>query len=251
MLDTSPLAAAPRLSSPSKMPCLSWSLPAVVTCFGSIAPDGQLVPACSKCYAAQGRYLLEAVRDVREHNLEDWQRPGWADAMVAALDADRMRSFRAHIRRAPAASFRHFFRWFDSGDIYRVELARQILDVCRRTPETRHWIPTRARKDPQIATVLAELERLPNVVVRHSSDGVQGEVLDGFANTSTIVPDASQFAPGRGRIVCGSAGRDGQCGPCRACWSPLIATVAYPAHGRAVAAVTLERLLPQRSALLG
>lgn len=251
MPDTSP-KAAPRLSSPSKMPCLSWSLPAVATCPGAVGDDGQLVAACSGCYAAQGRYLFGAVRDVRAHNLEDWQRPGWVDAMVAALNVDRMAEFRKHIRRGLSGStFRHFFRWFDSGDVYSSELARQILEVCRRTPETAHWLPTRARKSPAVAAVLAELERLENVAVRHSSDGVNGEELPGAALSSTIVPHAGTFVAGRGRVECGSWRRGGECGPCRACWSRDIAVTAYPAHGRAVAAVTLARLLPQRSALLG
>lgn len=244
--------AAPRLSSPSKMPSLSWSLPAIATCPGAIDAAGALVDACAGCYAAQSRYLFGSVKAVRDHNLEDWQRPGWTDAMVAALDADRMVEFRRHLRRGlSGATFRHFFRWFDSGDIYRPELAQQILEVCRRTPETAHWIPTRARKAPAVAAVLAELEQLENVAVRHSSDGVHGEELADAALSSTIVPNAGNFVGGKGRVECASWKRGGECGPCRACWSRNVTVTAYPAHGRAVAAVTLARLLPQRSALLG
>lgn len=253
MIDASTVAAAaPRLSAPSKMPSLSWSLPAIATCPGALDADGTLVAACTGCYAAQARYLFGSVKAVRDHNLADWGRPGWCDAMVAAIDADRMAEFRRHLRRGlSGATFRHFFRWFDSGDIYNAELAEQILEVCRRTPDTAHWIPTRARKSPAVAAVLAKLEQLQNVAVRHSSDSVHGEELDNVTLSSTIVPHAGDFRGGKGRVECGSWRRGGECGPCRACWSRDIAVTAYPAHGRAVAAVTLARLLPQRSALLG
>jgi hypothetical protein len=251
MPDVSPVAATPRLSALLKMPSLSWSLPAVATCPGALDADGELVAACTGCYAAQGRYLFGAVKAVRDHNLADWRRPGWCDAMIAAIDADRLTDFRRHLRRGLSGStFRHYFRWFDSGDIYEAKLAHQVFEVCRRTPDTAHWIPTRARKSPAVAAVLAKLERLENVAVRHSSDGVQGEELDGVTLSSTIVPQAGDFSGGKGRVECGAWRRGGKCGPCRACWSRNVAITAYPAHGRAVSAVTLARLLPQRSALL-
>ncbi len=36
-----------------------------------------------------------------------------------------------------------FFRWFDSGDLQSVEMVRDIVAVAERTPEIRHWLPTR------------------------------------------------------------------------------------------------------------
>lgn len=226
------MKASPKLSNPSKMPCPSWSLPAIVSCPGAIGDDGSLVPACSGCYAAQGRYLFGAVCAVREHNLEDWKREGWVEAMVAAIGSEP------------------FFRWFDSGDIYCVDLALRILAVCAMTPNTRHWIPTRARKNPAIAVVLAQLEALPNVVVRHSSDGVNGERLAGFANTSTIVQKAEDATLGNGQGLCTAYRREGKCGDCRMCWSKKVAVVQYAAHGGKVSPKTIARLMPQRDAAL-
>ena len=105
-----------KLSKASKMPCRSWSLQALDTCPASRDATGALVPACSGCYATTGNYRFKNVRAPREHNREDWKRDAWVDDMVAELDNDR------------------YFRWFDSGDMYDVRLARKILDVCERTP---------------------------------------------------------------------------------------------------------------------
>ena len=87
-----------KLSKPSKMPCLSWSLQALDTCPGSKKLDGSLVDACKGCYATTGNYRFPNVKAPREHNREDWKRAAWVDDMVSALDNSR------------------YFRWFDSGD---------------------------------------------------------------------------------------------------------------------------------------
>ena len=65
-----------KLSKPSKMPCLSWSLVARDTCPGSIH-NGELVDACKGCYAAQGNYRFPNVKAPRVHNKDDWKRDSW------------------------------------------------------------------------------------------------------------------------------------------------------------------------------
>ena len=199
-----------KLSKASKMPCRSWSLQALDTCPGSKSPDGSLVPACSGCYAIGGNYRFPNVKAPRLHNRDDWKRDSWVDDMVRELDNDR------------------YFRWFDSGDIYDVRLARKILEVCERTPWVKHWIPTRMYKFQKFTLVLARLNRLPNVVLRLSSDSITGETISGD-NTSTIatvdsVPD--------GAVVCEAYTRDGKCADCRACWDKSVSVIAYIGHGK-------------------
>lgn len=215
------------------MPCPSWSLPAYTHCPGAVDGDGNPVPACSRCYALTGHYLFGNVKAVRDHNAADWQRDAWAADMVAAIGD------------AP------FFRWFDSGDVYTPELAAKILLVMLRTPGTRHWLPTRARKDPRIAPYLARMAELPNVVVRHSADQVDGSTADvaDYATRSSIVASDEQAATKRGRgiVLCQSGKRGGKCGPCRACWSPAVAEVSYPLHGVAVSPKTFARMAGSRA----
>lgn len=200
-----------KLSKASKMPCRSWSLQALVTCPASKDDNGELVAACAGCYATTGNYNFPNVKAPREHNKDDWKRSEWVEDMVQELDADR------------------YFRWFDSGDLYDIRLARKVLEVMKRTPWVRHWLPTRMHKFDKFVPVLKEMQSLPNVVVRLSSDSVNGETIEGVT-TSTIIPTSEQ-AP-KNATVCEAYERDGKCGQCRACWNKDVALVAYVAHGK-------------------
>jgi len=206
-----------RLSETSKLGCLSWSLIARDTCPGSIDPKTKaLVPACSGCYAVGGNYRYPNVKEPREFNREDWQREDWADDMVHALMGET------------------HFRWFDSGDCYALGLTEKILDVMRRTPWCKHWLPTRMHKFEKFSAVISEMQSLPNVVVRPSSDSILGEFTPGV-HGSTIVPTAD--ASPAEAFVCGAYTREGKCGPCRKCWDKTTPLIAYPAHGKTMAKV--------------
>lgn len=206
-----------KLSKTSKLDgILSWSLNALDTCPGSVAADGGLVPACEGCYATAGRYVMPSVRDPREHNREDWQREGWVDDMVRALEGQK------------------YFRWFDSGDMYTVPLAMKIYLVMRHTPWVEHWLPTRMHKFKKFLSVLRSMEALPNVVVRRSSDAVDGSFTVGL-HGSTIIP--SKEAAPEGVKVCLAYEHGGKCSGCRACWSKSVPVIAYVAHGRKMAKV--------------
>jgi|TARA_R110000823_G_scaffold315354_1_gene446694 hypothetical protein len=201
-----------KLSRAGKMPCRSWSLQAIETCPASIGSDGELVDACKGCYATTGNYRFPNVKAPRIHNKEDWKRDEWAADMIAELDNDR------------------YFRWFDSGDVYALGLAKKIYEICKATPWASHWIPTRMHKFPKFAKILAELNALPNVVVRFSSDSVTGEKISG-EYTSTIVADADTPTSA---TMCRAYANDGKCGSCRKCWSKSISVIAYPAHGKSM-----------------
>ena len=199
-----------KLSKASKMPCRSWSLEALSTCPASLDSHGDLVDACKGCYATTGNYRFPNVKAPREHNKVDWRRTEWSKEMIAELDNDR------------------YFRWFDSGDMYSLGLATKILEVAKATPWCNHWLPTRMHKFPKFAKVLSELEALPNVVVRYSSDSIGGETVQG-ANSSTIIP-SDTMAP-QGAEICRAYEREGKCKDCRACWSKDVKVIAYVAHG--------------------
>lgn len=199
-----------KLSKASKMPCKSWSLEALVTCPASKNKDGSLVDACKGCYATTGNYRFPNVKAPRAHNKEDWKRESFVSEFIQELDTER------------------YFRWFDSGDMYDLRLANKILEIMQATPWVNHWLPTRMHKFAKFAEVIAQMEALPNVVVRKSSDSVTGGVIEGLT-TSTIAPDAAS-AP-EGAKVCEAYTRGGKCGTCRLCWSKDVALVAYPAHG--------------------
>lgn len=205
------MIAAPKISITAKLDGIkSWSLQALETCPGSIGNDGKLVDACSGCYATGGNYRFPSVKATRQHNKEDWKNDGWVEAMVAAMQDSR------------------YFRWFDSGDMYSLELAEKILSVMRLTPWVKHWLPTRMFKFVKFHAVIASMQALDNVVVRFSSDSVTGEVVSG-TNTSTIAPTPE--AHYNGVKVCEAYQHGGKCNGCRACWNKDVNVIGYVAHG--------------------
>ena len=210
--------ASPKLSGASKMPCKSWSLPAWETCPGAADDNGEPVDACKGCYALQNRYLFGAVKALRDHNLDDWEKKGWVAAMVKAIGKGKK------------------FRWFDSGDVYTAALASKIYDVMYLTPECKHWLPTRAYKFDNVLVWLERMEKLPNVVVRYSSDSVHGETLEQFDNSSVIIQSQDDFKAQSGHVMCRAFERQGKCGNCTACWEDKIKVVSYIKHGREVKA---------------
>ncbi len=209
--------AQPRISITSKLDGIrSWSLQAIDTCPGSIAAPGELVNACKGCYATTGNYNYPNVKAPRAHNRTDWECLDWVDAMVHQLDNDR------------------YFRWFDSGDMYTLGLAEKMLEVMQRTPWVKHWLPTRMHKFPKFRAVLEAMQALPNVMVRFSSDSIDGTYIDGL-HGSVIVPVANEAT--EAMTLCRAYENNGKCNGCRACYDKAVNVIAYPAHGAKMAKV--------------
>lgn len=198
------------LSKTSKLDgILSWSLQAGDTCPGSKNKDGTWVDACSGCYARFGNYVFPNVINVRENNKKDWKRKAWIADMVSALIDEP------------------YFRWFDSGDMYSVALAKKMLQVMKQTPNTKHWLPTRMNKFKKFANIIAEMQALPNVMVRFSSDSILGEFNE--QHGSTIVPGYDMVPAGV--KVCHAYKHEGKCNGCRSCWDKEVPVIGYPVHG--------------------
>jgi hypothetical protein len=204
-----------KLSKTSKLDgILSWSLQSLDTCPGSKDSTGNLVPACQGCYATTGNYRFANVKKPREFNREDWKRDDWIDDMVKALDSSR------------------YFRWFDSGDMYDLRLAKKIRKVMLLTPWVKHWLPTRMHKFIKFKGVIDRMEALDNVVVRFSSDSVTGGFVGGL-NSSTIFSDTLPV----GATECQAYQHEGKCNGCRACYDKSVSVIAYKAHGVKMAKV--------------
>jgi hypothetical protein len=153
---------------------------------------------------------------VRADNKAAWQEAGWVDTMVVALKKQS------------------FFRWFDSGDMYSLSLAVKMYEVMVATPHVKHWLPTRMYKFAKFDAILARMEALPNVMVRRSSDAVDGTYTKGV-HGSTILPSADTVPAGV--TLCQAYEHGGKCNGCRACYDKSVAVVGYPAHGRKMAKV--------------
>lgn len=193
---------------------VSWSLPSLTTCPGARKPSGDVVDVCKFCYARQGHYRMPNVKDAREHNREDWLAFDWVDRMRARLSIER------------------YFRWFDSGDIYRPALALKILLVVQGTPWCQHWIPTRSHKIDRIRPILEQINAEPNAVVRYSGDAIDGsDDLAALAPHASIVVPSEEDTPDGVHFCPAYRTKPAKCNGCRACWDKDVAVIAYPLHG--------------------
>ena len=123
--------------------------------------------------------------------------PLWVEAMITVIKRQK------------------WFRWHDAGDVQDLEHLNKIFEICRATPETRHWLPTRE------AWIKNELERKPKNLVIRFSPPMMGQRVDSWPHSSMVVDkDATCPAPKQG----------GKCGDCRQCWDPAVKVVSYGKH---------------------
>ena len=188
------------LSKPSKMPGWAYGIPARECKTGSklVKVKGS---TCEGCYALKGCYVFPVVQAAQYRRLDSIKHSGWVKAMTALINSKKSK----------------FFRWHDSGDVQSVKHLAKIFEVCRRSPDVQHWMPTRE------AWVKPYLSRAPkNLVIRFSMPMVDQEAAASWPHTSTVVS-------GSGR-TCPAPDQDNACGSCRACWDPSVRNVAYGKH---------------------
>ena len=135
------------LSKPSKMPGPAHNLPAW-RCITGVKLQAVKTSVCAGCYAMKGRYRFKNVKDALQRRMDSLDHPQWVQAMVVLID------------KQP------WFRWHDSGALQRLEHLNKIFEVCRLTPETRHWLPTREAK---ILTQIKPEDVPENLIIRMSS----------------------------------------------------------------------------------
>ena len=187
------------LSAPSKMPGPSYNLPATACVTGAklVKVPGSV---CHGCYALKGRYRFSNVRQALARRLESLKHPRWVEAMTALIQGEP------------------WFRWHDSGDLQSVQHLKQIFEVCNRTPETSHWLPTRERKFLPL-----NHDSIPkNLTIRFSSHMINQPPVKFWPWTSCVVD--------KDYHTCPAQSQGNKCLTCRACWDRKVANVTYPKH---------------------
>lgn len=201
-----------KLSKTSKMPAYSWSLSAIKTCPGAIdkSKESKLVPVCENCYATVGFFRMPVVKAVRENNERLWKEDTFVNDFIKVLNGHE------------------YFRWLDSGDIFSIKLMEKIYEICKETPDTQHWIPTRMYKFKKFESLLSKLGDLPNVSLRYSGDDFNKKVDKG--NGSIVTTDKFDYDKNKDVVKCEAYEREGKCGECRSCWNKSVKHIAYPIH---------------------
>ena len=196
------------LGKPSKMPCLSYNIPA------SLCKTGARLrkikgSTCHGCYAFKGNYLFPDVQKGLMKRFNAFDNPKFIDAMVVMITRYNKTNY---------------FRWFDSGDIHDMSMLKKIVCICQRTPKIKHWLPTREVKI--VSDYLKIYKEFPkNLVVRVSAPMVDGEPLKSFRWTSTVHHKGKPIGHD-----CPSRFQQNKCMDCRACWDKRVTNVSYHKH---------------------
>ena len=163
------------LTRTSKMPGLSYSLPAWECKTGSKLRKVK-GSVCASCYALKGNYTrYKAIKAAQYVRLKSLQDSRWIEAMTA------------QVKRST------YFRWHDAGDVQDLDHLNKIFEVCRQTPDTKHWMPTRE------AWIKDHLDSKPDNLVIRFSPPMIGQRNDTWPNSSMVVEkDASCPAPSQG-----------------------------------------------------
>ena len=187
------------LSKPSKMPGPAFNLPASRCITGAKLVK---IPCsvCHGCYALKGRYRFPNVQNALERRRQALSSPQWVEAMTGLVQGH------------------DFFRWHDSGDLQSLEHLKNIFEVCRRTPNTKHWLPTR---EAQILKQVQPEDVPKNLIIRFSSHMIDQGPVTAWPWTSTVVTQDK---------TCPAAEQDNTCGSCRACWNRDVKNIAYGKH---------------------
>ena len=187
------------LSTPGKMPCYSINLPATACVTGSKLAR---VPGtvCHGCYALKNRYVMPVQQAAMARRLRALDHGSWTTAMVTLIKGFQ------------------YFRWHDSGDVQSVQHLKNIFEVCRLTPETKHWLPTREARfislmDPEVVP--------KNLIIRLSATKVNGPAPRWWPWTSTVSTKSK---------TCPAPEQGGKCRSCRTCWDKSTPNVVYAKH---------------------
>lgn len=193
------------LSKPGKMPCFGYSLPAAECKVGSSLRNVK-DSVCAGCYAHKGNYLYPTVDKALYRRLKSIKKVKWKDAMVTLLDGER------------------YFRWHDSGDIQSVQHLLDILEICDRTPNTKHWLPTREYK---IVEDTLKLRKVPsNMCLRLSSHMINESGPIVLAKRLGV--QISEVY--RSGYTCPASQQNNKCQDCRVCWDTDVFNTIYKKH---------------------
>ena len=197
------------LSAPSKMPCYGFSTTAKACITGRKLRD-VVGSICSKCYALKGRYGFPNVQKALVSRLEKLADPQWVTAMAFLINRKEKSGY---------------FRWHDSGDLQSVGHLKNIVEVCNRTPNIKHWLPTR-----EYATVSKYVNvygPLPeNLTVRLSALMFDKPAPVGIAKRLGLTTSGAS----KQDFSCPASNQGNQCVNCRACWDKDVANINYKKH---------------------
>lgn len=235
---------------PSKMACLSFSLPAgPIKMYGTCPASGYAVDdpmfICNGCYALSGNYLRPST--IRKQQIVR----AWCEQAVDdGVFAEQMIDLINHTFSLPKTPLRYkrdgktfdhsttrYFRLHDSGDFFNVDYYLAWCEIAEAFPNTLFWAPTRValtRGNTVAKGWQREFSKAPdNLIIRPSSlyfeadpPDIAGMAMGSTASVEDIpgVHTCPAYKPDSGAKTCKDVG-------CRRCWTQPETAITYPIHG--------------------
>jgi hypothetical protein len=202
-------AVTHTLSAPSKMPCYGYSIPAS-RCITGGKLQKVANSICSVCYALKGRYVFANCINAMEKRFKSIFSSAWEDAIVFLIGKKEKSGF---------------FRWHDSGDLQGEFHLQKIVNVAKRLPSIKFWLPT--REISIVSDWIAKGNILPeNLTVRLSAFMLDGQPpIAAAKRLGLVVSGASET-----NYNCPAYSQGGKCMDCRKCWDKSVFEVSYKKH---------------------
>lgn len=192
---------AHTLSNTSKMGCFSYSIPAKYCKTGSKLRKIK-GSVCYGCYAHKNAYAWSTTQNAMQKRYNALEHGSWSEAMAVQINSKK----------------KPYFRWHDSGDVQDEAHLMKIFEVCKLTPNVKHWLPTHE------AWVLDYQDSAPdNLTIRFSLAMVEQPrpAKTKWRCTSGVSAKA---------YTCPAPDQDNQCKQCRLCWDKSVPHIIYKEH---------------------
>jgi hypothetical protein len=197
------------LSNTSKMPCYSYSLPPD-KCFVGNALSNTDNTACKECYAKKNRYAFNNVKKAMLRRWYTLDKDHWVEAFTFIFSRRKCTHF----------------RWHDSGDIESIDHLHNIVEVARRSPHVKFWLPTREVSKLKVYTQRNRNRPMPeNLTIRISAPYIDKIQTNLFGNYPT-----ANISKNIELVNCPAYKQGGKCGDCRKCWDPKESNIIYAYH---------------------
>lgn len=211
----------------TKMPGSTFAISAKHCNVGSKLLDVE-GSVCHRCYALKLQKLRPSVNKGWVNNYTK------ATTMIANNPDRWVDACVFQINRISNKTGETYHRWFDSGDLQSVDMLSAICKVAVKTPQIKHWLPTREAKIVKDYTQSGG-EVPDNLVIRVSSTMIGDAPISGHAHTSTVhrkgaTPHGHSCPASSEAHRAMREDRAANCGNCRACWDKSIPNVSYPLH---------------------
>ncbi len=236
------------LTSASKMPSMSYSLPAFKSCPSAflgvnarILPTGERINVdkqsnCGNCYAGKGAYAWAPTKRAQEARfkwtlavLASGDSSAFVTLMTEAVSQEATRQQKRFYRQIAKGereygTFQAVFRLHDSGDLFSPQYCNAWAQVAAALPDVDFWCPTRQyrSKNMHMQAALLAFAALPNVSLRPSALMFEDDApkIAGYAAGTTA---------SKAGFTCPAPTQANKCEDCRACWSKDI-EVSYRKH---------------------